>query len=357
MPGADKPIQRLGDGNSAGGGNIANIPQDGTVFANNVKVAVDGSKGTEDGHVDYRRTNVHAENHWSTAGGSSNVFVNSKPVNYTDNVDTCGDVRVGGSGDVFVGDSVDQDTPANRALNGGDDHAATGSPAAADETIRTAIASGAVSRAEIEVGNRPVVTATDTKPPATSTRPTSSDCSDIHSLFDSGDPDNPVTPPSGDQIDNIQLTPNWTVGTLTRKPYIVFDHPLRGDNNGISLENLICNLKLLALNVIDPIKAQYGNAFVTNTFREGTGTSQHGKCQAVDLQFKGIKPSEYFTIAQWIKDNITYDQLLLEYKTTGSCLPWIHVSYANGSNRKQVLTLMNDKTYAQGLSDLSQTNA
>lgn len=357
MPGADRPIQRLGDGNSAGGGNIASIPQDGTVFANGVQVAVTGSKGTDDGHVDSHHSNIHAANHWSTGGGSSNVFINGKTVNYSDNIDTCGDVRVGGSGDVFVGDSIDQDTPANRTLNSVDDEEPTGNPAGAQAAIQSAVSSGAVSTHELAAASTPIVTATNTKPPSNTATIVSNDCLDIHALFDSGDPDNPVTPPSGDAIDAIRMSTNYTVGNLTRKPSVVFDHPLRGDNNGITLENLLCNLKLLAINVIEPIRAQYSNTFVTNTFREGSGTSQHGKCQAVDLQFKGIRPPDYFTIAGWIKDNIVYDQLLLEYKTTGSCLPWIHVSYSKENNRKQVLTLLNDKTYAQGLSDLSKTGA
>jgi hypothetical protein len=66
-----------------------------------------------------------------------------------------------------------------------------------------------------------------------------------------------------------------------------------------------------------------------------------------------VKKSEYFQIAQVIKDLVPYDQLLLEYKTTGSGLPWIHISFNKAGNRKQVLTFLNDRTYAQGLVDLA----
>jgi len=54
------------------------------------------------------------------------------------------------------------------------------------------------------------------------------------------------------------------------------------------------------------------------------------------------------------------DQLLLEYRDPGvngnknpKRINWIHLSYNNyGTNKKQVLTFLNDKTYAQGLSNL-----
>ena len=76
---------------------------------------------------------------------------------------------------------------------------------------------------------------------------------------------------------------------------------------------------------------------------------------ACDMQFSRAKKPDYFTIAQWIRDNVSYDQLLLEYKTTGSKLPWIHLSFNKAGNRGQVMTFMNDKKYSNGLVDLSGT--
>ena len=73
---------------------------------------------------------------------------------------------------------------------------------------------------------------------------------------------------------------------------------------------------------------------------------------AADIQFRGLPKAEYYTVAQWIRDNVAYDQLLLEYKTTGTGLPWIHVSFNKDNLRKQVLTLLNDRTYGQGLIQL-----
>ena len=104
--------------------------------------------------------------------------------------------------------------------------------------------------------------------------------------------------------------------------------------------------------------------FVTNSFREGSDQAQHGNGQACDMQFKGVQMSDYYDIALWIRDNVPYDQLLLEYKTGGSGLPWIHISYvadgvyrqgkgqSNGSgstgnrptsDQTKVMTFLNDK--------------
>jgi hypothetical protein len=93
-----KPIHRLTDKNS-GGGAIDEILQK-TVFANNLLVSVDGSKGTGHGLP------PHSYHDWQTEQGSKTVFAENIPVNFQGNQDTCGDVRVEGSPDVFVGDMI-----------------------------------------------------------------------------------------------------------------------------------------------------------------------------------------------------------------------------------------------------------
>ena len=50
-------------------------------------------------------------------------------------------------------------------------------------------------------------------------------------------------------------------------------------------ETIVENLKLLAINTIEPIRKKYPNAFITNTYREDS-TTQHGKGQAADIQFR-----------------------------------------------------------------------
>ena len=99
---------------------------------------------------------------------------------------------------------------------------------------------------------------------------------------------------------------------------------------------------------------------VTSSFRKGSGGSQHYKGQAADMQFSGVKNKEYKDIAQWIKNNIEYDQLLLEYKNNRSKRAWIHISYKKDVPiRKDVKTFLNDTaklpngTYGSGLINLA----
>lgn len=351
-----RPAQRLNDSNSAGG-SITSIPQ-GDVFANNLLISVNGSTGTPDSNA--LPGNPHDGGIWQTANGSGNVFAHSIPINFTDNPDTCDDVRVGGSSNVFLGTDIDQVTPSSIAMTSGDETDAH-DPGSGSVYVQQQVAAGNVSSDELartqpSTNSSGHTTPPDVAPSSTDTTPPkqtpvlSSDCSDIAALFAS------ETPPSGSSIDSISLASGWTVGRITRSPNVVFDHALRSGTGGLELAEIVCNLKLLVVNCIIPIYNQYSNAFITNSWRPagiGSSKSQHPKGQACDIQFRGISKKDYFSIAQWIKDNVTYDQLLLEYKTTGSGLPWIHISFNKSSNRKQVLTFLNNSTHSQGLTQLA----
>ena len=133
------------------------------------------------------------------------------------------------------------------------------------------------------------------------------------------------------------LTPNGTtLGTMIKN--VSFPRTIQqlADHNSTvsGPQNVVNNLAALALNVYEPIKAKYPNAFITNSFRQGKveggqkipDRGQHGSGQAVDLQFRGVPAHSYFDIAVWISKNIPYDQLLLEYKVGQTV--WIHVSFA-----------------------------
>lgn len=97
---------------------------------------------------------------------------------------------------------------------------------------------------------------------------------------------------------------------------------------GMTPSQIVNNLANLAHNILEPLKAKYPKAFMTNSFRHGAsiGGGQHGTGQACDIQFRGLNSSGYFDIAVWMSQNLPYDQLLLEY-LPGKTV-WIHVSYA-----------------------------
>ncbi len=64
-------------------------------------------------------------------------------------------------------------------------------------------------------------------------------------------------------------------------------------NNGLNRATIICNLRHLAVNTLDPIAAKYGrkNMLITSGFRRASGGSDHNIGSAVDIQFffNGVK--------------------------------------------------------------------
>lgn len=329
------------------------------VFVNNKPVLFgegDGGVGSNwephtpppNDHHARRDTQQEIEAQRTSVRSDATVFVNNNPLSRVgDDVESSkADGIAGGSANVFAGDErgVDIDIPAVRAIVVGDDHDVD-EPGSGHAYIQAQINAGIISTDDIKKEALMTKGEEDTTPPKP-TAPLSKTCSDIAS----------ITPfPSGNAIDDIQLTDRYTVGKLTRKPNVTFDNPLRAGVGGLSLEEIVCNLKLLAVNCIEPIRAQYPTAFVTNTWRPpgSNAKSQHPKGMAADIQFRGLPKAEYYAVAQWVRDNVAYDQLLLEYKTTGTGLPWIHVSFNKDNQRKQVLTLLNDRTYGQGLIQLA----
>ena len=131
----------------------------------------------------------------------------------------------------------------------------------------------------------------------------------------------------GDYPASLQLGRSWTLGQMTMRPWVSFQHIIPpGGHAGLSRGQIVANLKLLALNILDPVKDRYPDVFCTCSFRdEAAGaTNQHPRGMAADLQFKQTQKSKYYDIAVWIRDNLPFDQLLLEYVSSPSA--WIHVS-------------------------------
>jgi len=116
--------------------------------------------------------------------------------------------------------------------------------------------------------------------------------------------------------------------------------------------------KHLFENVVQKIRDHFGVTVLNSGYRGpelneavgGSSNSQHCKGEAVDLEVPGVANAE---VAEWIKENLDFDQLILEFYTPG--IPdsgWVHVSYKPEGNRKSVLTAMKEdgKTvYKQGI--------
>ena len=166
---------------------------------------------------------------------------------------------------------------------------------------------------------------------------------------------NPTDPANYDENGNmiggvnyrLQLSNHFTLGQLSANSVVAKTRIQTGGNRGFTQQEIIDNLSNLANNALDLIKDQYPSMIVTNAYRGRQTGSQHNVGHAADMQFPGIPNREYYDIAVWIRENIPHDQLILEFKTTGTRLPWIHLSLKNDSNRAMIFTMMNHSRVGQ----------
>lgn len=119
------------------------------------------------------------------------------------------------------------------------------------------------------------------------------------------------------------------------------------------------NARILFERVVQRVRDHFGPTIINSGYRSpalnravgGSTTSQHSTGQAVDIEVPGKSNQE---VAIWIRDNLEFDQLILEgFKPGQPGSGWVHVSYANGKNRKQSLsaTFVNGKAiYSEGIS-------
>lgn len=114
-------------------------------------------------------------------------------------------------------------------------------------------------------------------------------------------------------------------------------------------------LKLLCVKVLEPVRTHYGKPVrITSGYRSaalnravgGATSSQHSKGEAADFEVPGVSNLE---VARWVRDNLNFDQLILEFYTPGQPNSgWIHVSYREPP-RKQALTTSDGVRYLSGL--------
>jgi zinc D-Ala-D-Ala carboxypeptidase len=138
----------------------------------------------------------------------------------------------------------------------------------------------------------------------------------------------------------MNLTKNFTLAEMTKS-----ETALRYDMDNTPGEKEIGNLKVLCEKVLQPVRDHFGKGVKVNSgFRHpdvnakvgGSRTSDHTRGQAADIEIPGVPNAE---LAEWIKNNLEYRQLILEFYTPG--VPdsgWVHVSYVAEDNKKEVLT-------------------
>lgn len=153
----------------------------------------------------------------------------------------------------------------------------------------------------------------------------------------------------GNLPDTMKLSDDFTIGALSNRAS-ASPTPLQ-DNRGLTKAEIAGNLKALAVNVLDPIKKKFPDMFVTSGFRVGSDTSDHGIGAAADLQFNRRSTADYYEVARWIRDNVPYTQLLLEYQDKpGGRIAWIHVAYKENAAQSALplATFYNHQPYRRG---------
>jgi hypothetical protein len=118
----------------------------------------------------------------------------------------------------------------------------------------------------------------------------------------------------------------------------------------VEIPEIICNLKSLAVNIVEPLLEAYPGFMVPaegkslkrinsafRNYNSAKDVSQHPLGQAIDVQWfpggswKGPNYSteKYMEIANWILKNLPVDQLIYEHTNTYGNV-WLHISHSRG---------------------------
>jgi uncharacterized Zn-binding protein involved in type VI secretion len=307
--------------------------------------------------------------------GANTVFVNNKTACFEGSRTASGSVVIAGDTTVFVenkqlarmGDDTTKtpiksgsttvfadDNNSAAAIIVQNDDIEDGTPSTAGEGLKflqSKINSGQLDSGIIKRTTNAKTTALSTGP-AKAIPGTVQACGQIHSM---------TTFPM-----DLKISKTFTVGNMLRTwidgATIQYPNHQLQVNKGFSVDQIVCNLSLLCQNTLEPLLKQYPDFRITNSFREGETQGQHGNGQACDIVFGGRDRTLTYQRAQWMRDNLPYDQLLLEYRDAGNYIQnWVHVSFVgnniyrkyNGtgstgcrpaSDASKVLTLYNDVT-------------
>jgi len=137
----------------------------------------------------------------------------------------------------------------------------------------------------------------------------------------------------------MKLSENFSLVELTKSQTA----ERKGIDNTPSTEHQE-NLKSLCTSILQPVRDHFSRVVsVSSGYRSkelclaigSKTTSQHAKGQAADFEIYGLSNKE---LADWVNENLDYDQLILEYwKESDPNSGWVHCSYSEENNRKQYL--------------------
>jgi len=137
----------------------------------------------------------------------------------------------------------------------------------------------------------------------------------------------------------MKLSENFSLIELTKSQTAT----RKGIDNTPSTEHRD-NLKSLCEMVLQPVRDHFNRVVsVSSGYRSeelclaigSKITSQHAKGQAADFEIYGLSNKE---LADWVHENLDYDQLILEYwREEDPNSGWVHCSFNLQGNRKQYL--------------------
>ena len=136
----------------------------------------------------------------------------------------------------------------------------------------------------------------------------------------------------------MNLSRNFTLQELTKSDTAI----RKGIDNNPNADQ-IEKLKALCENILQPVRDHFGRVKVTSGYRSpelcsaigSSVNSQHAKAEAADFECIGVDNAE---LADWINQNLPYDQLICEFYTPGEPNSgWIHCSYIPDQPRASYL--------------------
>ena len=112
------------------------------------------------------------------------------------------------------------------------------------------------------------------------------------------------------------------------------------------------SLKALAENIFQPMREHFGVPIaITSGYRSaalndligGSSSSQHSKGEAIDVDADVFGGTTNADIFNYLREHTDFDQLIWEFGTNENPA-WVHVSYKESGNRKEVLTAYKDES-------------
>lgn len=150
----------------------------------------------------------------------------------------------------------------------------------------------------------------------------------------------------------MHLTRNFTLAEMLKSQAA----DRKGIDNTPADPAIVEALQAVAVNILQPVRDHFDRAvFVSSGYRcpalntaiGGSATSQHMRGEAADFEVAG---HSNFDVAEWIRDNLEFDQLILEFYTPGDPHSgWVHCSYVPDRCRKDVRSCKAGPVYLPGL--------